>query len=340
MKAAILVKQNAPLSIEEVEIPPLEVGQVLVKVMCSGICGKQLDEIHGKRGADAFLPHLLGHEGAGIVEDTGHGVTKVKKGDRVVLHWMKGPGINSATPKFKWNGKVINAGWVTTFSQYTIASENRVTPIPSDIGFDAASLMGCAATTGLGIVFNNAALKPGQSIVVFGAGGVGLNVLQGAALVNAYPIVAVDLYEHKLQQAKTFGATHTINSGQKDFEAGLKELAKTGFDVAVDTTGNTEAFQTAYRNTSNTGKTIMAGIIHHQKLVTIDPFALHFGRQIIGSHGGDTNPAVDIPRYVQLYRLGRLKLLEQITHRFSLDEINKAIQVFQRGDAGRCLISM
>lgn len=341
MKAAILVEQNRPLVVAEVEIPKLAVGQVLVKVEYSGICGKQLDEITGRQGKDPFLPHLLGHEGAGIVEDVGPGVRKVKKGDHVVLHWIKGSGIDSEPPRFKWNGTTVSAGWVTTFSEYSIASENRVTPIPSDLKLDIATLLGCAVTTGLGIVFNNADLRPGQSMAVFGVGGVGLNVVQGAVLVNAHPIVAIDLYDDKLERAKSFGATHTVDAALRDLEASLMELSGgQGFDAAVDTTGNTAMRQTAYSVTSNTGKTILVGVPHHQERMTIDSFPLHFGRRIIGSHGGDTRPDVDIPRYIKLYRLGRLKLDEQITHRYHLDDINEAVEVLRKAEAGRCVITM
>ena len=341
MKAAILVEQNKPLLVSDVEIPALGPGQVLVKIEYSGICGKQIDEITGKRGEDPYLPHLLGHEAAGVVMEVGPGVRKVKRDDRVVLHWMKGSGMESATPRFMWNGTVANAGWVTTFSEYTVASENRLTPIDSDIKLDVASLLGCAVTTGLGIVFNNADLKPGQSIAVFGVGGVGLNVILGAALVNAYPIVAIDLVDHKLELARRFGATHTVNASISDPRASLPELSGgRGFDVTVDTSGNTDVFQTAYNVTSNTGRTIMAGVLHHERPITIDAFPLHFGRQIIGSHGGDTHTDVDIPRYASLYRLGKLKLDEQITHRYSLHQINEAMDMVQSGEAGRCLIEM
>ena len=341
MKAAILMKQNAPLAIESVEIPKLDVGHVLVKIEDSGICGKQLEEISGKRGEDPFLPHLLGHEGAGIVMEVGPGVRKVKSGDHVVLHWMKGSGIDSVPPRFMWNGTIVSAGWITTFSEYTIASENRVTPISGDIKFDVASLLGCAVTTGLGIIFNDANLKPGQSIAVFGVGGVGLNVIQGAALVNAYPILAIDLYNHKLEQARQFGATHTVNASHNNIEMFLKEFScGGGFDVTVDTTGNADVFQMAYNSTRGTGKVILAGVLHHQKQITIDAFPLHFGRQVIGSHGGNTRPDIDIPRYIELYKLGKLNLDEQITHRYRLDNINEALDTVRRGEAGRCLISM
>lgn len=342
MKAAILVKQRAPLVVaDDVEIPPLRVGQVLVKINASGICGKQLDEISGRQGEDTFIPHLLGHEGAGVVEEVGPGVRKVKPGDAVVLHWMRGSGIDAEPPRFSRNGTVISAGWVTTFSDYTIASENRLTPIPPDMPSDVASLLGCAVTTGLGIVFNNADLKPGQSIAVFGIGGIGLNVLQGAQLVNAYPIVAVDLYDHKLTQAMAFGATHTVNAKQPDLEMALRGLSGIkGFEVTVDTTGNASMRELSYRLTSNTGNTILAGVPHHEERITIDSFPIHFGRRLIGVHGGDTQPDTDIPRYVQLYRRGKLRLDEQITHRYPFEQVNEAIEQVQQGRAGRCVLVM
>lgn len=341
MKAAILVKQHASLVVADVEIPPLNVGQVLVRVKCTAICGKQLDEISGKRGDDLFLPHLLGHEGAGIVEDVGPGVSKVRGGEHVVLHWMKGSGIDSAPPRFRWNGAVVSAGWVTTFSEYTIVSENRLTSIPDDVPFDAAALLGCAVTTGLGIVFNNAALRPGQSIAVFGAGGVGLNVVQGATLVNAYPVVAIDIRDAKLEQATRFGATHTLGARHSDPAAALSSLSEgRGFDVVVDTTGDTGVIRTAYDATNHAGRTILAGVPHHQGRITIDSFPLHFGRAIIGVHGGDTKPDSDIPRYLQLYRLGRLKLEELITHHYTLDRINDAVERMREGETGRCVIVM
>lgn len=341
MKAAILVKQNEPLTVAELEVPKLDFGQVLVKIECSGICGKQMEEISGRRGDDPYIPHLLGHEGAGVVVEVGAGVKKVKSGDHVVLHWVKGLGIDSAPPRYQWNGTEVSAGWVTTFSEYTTASENRVTPIADDIPFDVASLLGCAATTGLGIIFNNAALMPGQSVAVFGVGGVGLNVIQGAVLVNAYPIVAVDIFDHKLEQAIAFGATHTVNSSKIDPEPLLRELADNrGFDATVDVTGVSEVRQLAYNVTGNTGRTVFAGVPDLESKINIDSFPIHFGRRLVGSHGGETRPDIDIPRYIQLYKLGRLKLREQITHRFPLDQVNDAVAVVKRGEAGRCLITM
>jgi S-(hydroxymethyl)glutathione dehydrogenase/alcohol dehydrogenase len=340
MKAAVLVKQNAPLEIYEVEIPKLDVGQVLVRVEYSGVCGKQIDEITGRQGEDRFLPHLLGHEGGGTVVEIGPGVGKVKAGDRVVMHWIKGTGIDSAPPRFSYRGQTLSAGWVTTFNENSIVSENRLTPVGGDAGFDVLALLGCAVTTGLGIVFNNIGLKPGQSIAIFGVGGVGLNVLQGAALVNAYPIVAIDKSAEKLEHAAKFGATHTINAENADAKAVLAELSKgRGFDAVVDTTGVNSVRQTAYEVTSDRGLTVFCGVPFAGDRISIDSFPLHFGRRIIGSHGGNTVPEVDIPRYLELYRLGRLELDSLISARFPLSEINRAVELVKSGSVrGRCLV--
>ena len=173
MKAAVLTELKAPLVIAEVKMPEtLVTGQVLVKIHFSGICGSQLGEIDGAKGEDKFLPHLLGHEASGTVLDIGPGVKHVKNGDKVVLHWRKGPGIESETPHFAWGGRKVNAGWITTFNEYAIVSENRVTAIPADSDMEVAALFGCAVTTAMGVINNDAQVKIGQSVVVFGVGGV------------------------------------------------------------------------------------------------------------------------------------------------------------------------
>ena len=171
MRAAILVELKKPLVIAQVDLPEtLDVGQVLVKVHYSGICGSQLGEIDGAKGEDRFLPHLLGHEGSGTALETGPGVRHVKPGNKVVLHWRKGLGIEAAPPAYRWNGKKVNAGWITTFNEYAIVAENRLTPIPEDSDMEVAALFGCAVTTGFGVVQNNAKVRLGESVVVFGAG--------------------------------------------------------------------------------------------------------------------------------------------------------------------------
>lgn len=342
MKAAILVEQKKPLVIADIEAPSeLEYGQVLVKVICSGICGSQIGEIEGAKGVDKFLPHLLGHEGGGIVSDVGPGVSIVKKGDHVVLHWRKGAGIESAAPKYKWGNKVVNAGWVTTFNEYAVVSENRLTVIPEDFDFEIAALMGCAVTTGLGVVNNDARLKIGESIVVFGSGGVGLNIIQGAALVSAEPIIAVDLYDNKLKLAKEFGATHVINSLKTDVQAQIQKiLGMRGADVVVDNTGNIDVINQAYELTSNTGRTVLVGVPRIGEKISIYSLPLHFDKKIYGSHGGGSNPSLDIPRYLKLNKKGILKLKGMITESFSLDEINDAIEGMRRGRIVKCIIKM
>jgi S-(hydroxymethyl)glutathione dehydrogenase / alcohol dehydrogenase len=343
MKAAVLVSQNAALEVYEIEVPKLDVGQVLVRVEYSGICGKQIDEITGRQGDDQYIPHLLGHEGGGEVVDIGPGVTKVKPGDRVVMHWVKGSGIDSRPPRFNYRGQMLSAGWVTTFSDYTIASENRLTPMPQEAPGDVLALLGCAVTTGLGIVFHNIRLLPGQSIAVFGVGGVGLNVVQGADLVNAYPIVALDRNDAKLEFARRFGATHTVNVDETDPRSALEELSGgQGFDAVVDTTGINTVREIAYQSTrQKAGVTLLCGVPFAGDRLSIDSFPLHMGRRIIGSHGGDTVPDLDIPRYFELYRLGKLRLDELITDKFKLAEINKAVEAVRAGRVcGRCLIEM
>ena len=224
------------------------------QVLFSGICGSQIGEIDGVKGPDRFLPHLLGHEGTGIVLEVGEGVRTVKPDDKVVLHWRKGSGLESVAPSTSPQIGRVNAGWVTTFNEYAIVSENRVTAIPRDFDADVAALFGCAVTTGFGVINNNAQLKIGQSIAIFGAGGIGLNIVQAAALVSANPIIAVDLFDNRLALARSLGATHLINSSEQDAEAEIRKIVgPQGVDVAVDNTGNVKVIETAYRLTGAAG---------------------------------------------------------------------------------------
>src|SRR4051812_13327872 len=201
--AAILVESRKPLVIDQIELPDaLDVGQVLVEILHTSICGAQINEIEAAKGPDKFLPHLLGHEASARVIETGPGVTTVKPGDTVVLHWRPGQGIQSPTPAYKWRGKKLNAGWVTTFNKHAIVSENRMTVISPGYDLKAAPLLGCAVTTAAGVINNDAKVRIGESVVVFGVGGVGLNVVQFAELAGAYPIVAVDLVPAKLDMAR------------------------------------------------------------------------------------------------------------------------------------------
>ena len=343
MKAAILVEQRKPLVIDEIELPQaLDVGQVLVKIHYSGICGSQLGEIDGAKGEDKFLPHLLGHEASGTVVETGLGVKYVKEGDTVVLHWRKGLGIEGAPPSYCWRGNKLNAGWIATFNEYAIAAENRVTPIPSDSDLEVAALFGCAVTTGFGVVENNAKVRIGESVVVFGAGGIGLNIVQAAALVSAYPIVAIDLYDNKLELARLMGATHVINSSSGDVRQAIQNIVgNAGVDAFIDNTGQPAIIEMGYQVTKPQGRVTLVGVPRKGNNINIYSLPLHFGKGLSGSHGGEAIPQTDIPRYQNLYQEGRIKLRELITHHYSLDQINEAISNMRSGEiAGRCMIHL
>lgn len=343
MKAAILVEQRKPLVIDEVELPTsLEVGQVLVKVHFSGICGSQLGEIDGAKGEDKFLPHLLGHEASATVVEIGPGVKHVKPGGKVVLHWRKGLGIEGVPPSYRWRGAKLNAGWIATFNEYAIVAENRMTAMPSDSDLEVAALFGCAVTTGFGVIENNAKVRIGESVVVFGAGGVGLNIVQAAALVGAYPIIAVDLFDGRLALAKQMGATHLINSNKEDARGAISTIAgNAGVDVFVDNTGQPSVIQMGYGLTKPQGRVTLVGVPRKGNDIQIYSLPLHFGKKLSGSQGGEAIPNEDIPRYHGLFKAGRIKLKELITERIPLEEINTAIDRMRSGAAsGRCLIRM
>ena len=343
IKAAVLVAQRAPLEVVELDLPEeLSFGQVLVKVHYSGICGAQINEIEGAKGPDKFLPHLLGHEGSGTVVAAGRGVKRVKPGDRVVMHWRQADGVQAEVPAYAWNGRKVNAGWVTTFNNYAIVSENRITPIPHDFDLRLAPLLGCAVTTAIGVVNNDAHVKIGQSVVVFGVGGVGLNIAQAAALVSAHPIVGIDLVDGKLDMARRFGATHCINSAKVgDLAAKIRMIVgNAGADVVVDTTGNARVIEQAYELTHADGKTILVGVPKKGDNISIYSLPLHFKKVLTGSHGGSAEPHVDIPRYIRLMQAGKLSLAGLVTHEFKLEQINEAIAVMRSAEAGRVLVAM
>lgn len=343
MQAAILTQLKNPLMITEIALPnELTIGQVLVKIHYSGICGSQLGEIDGVKGEDKYLPHLLGHEASGTVMAIGAGVRHVKVSDKVVLHWRKSIGIESDLPHYTWQDKKVNAGWVTTFNEYAIVSENRLTVIPEDSDLEVAALFGCAVTTGFGVVVNNAKLKIGESVVIFGAGGIGLNIVQAAALTSAYPIIAVDLHPERLQLAQQMGATHIINSNTHEPEKEIKRIVgHLGLDCFIDNTGQPEIIKLGYEITHSQGRVTLVGVPRKGKDISIYSLPLHFGKNISGSHGGEAIPHVDIPRYHSLFKNGLIKLKELITASYTLEELNQAIVDIKNGKVqGRCMIKM
>ena len=342
-QAAILVAQQDPLVVDTIELPAeLGVGQVLVQLQVSGICGSQLGEIDGVKGSDRYLPHLMGHEGFATVLEIGPGVKHVKVGDSVVLHWRPGAGIQADPPQYRWRGEPLNAGWVTTFNRHAVVSENRCTKVPANTDADAAALFGCAITTGFGVIENNAGLRMGEAVVVFGAGGIGLNMIQAAALLSASVIIAVDLFDSRLELARQLGATHTINSSREDGEARIRELLEgQPLDVFIDNTGVPAVIEQGYRLTHGQGRVILVGVPRQGSNVSLHTLPLHFGKVLTGSHGGESQPARDIPRYLRLLQQGRLQLDRFVSSRYPLEEINTAIAAMRDGaTAGRVMIDL
>ncbi len=338
-RAAILTQSRQPLVVDEIAMPAeLDAGQVLVKVLYTTICGAQINEIDALKGVDRFLPHLLGHEGSAEVVEIGPGVTHVTPGDTVVLHWRPSRGIQSRTPAYGWRGQKLNAGWVTTFNQYAVVSENRMTAISTDFDLKVAPLLGCAVTTAAGAINNDAHLKIGESVVVFGVGGVGLNLVQFAALAGGYPIVAVDLLDHKLEMARARGATHSINGGQVGDVAGAIRaiVGAAGPDKVFETTGVKSVIEDAYELTHAGGACVLVGVPSEK--VTIYTLPIHFDKVLTGSHGGSSMPHIDIPRIIRLVNAGRLSFDGIITDEFSLEDINAAFDLVRSGMAGRVLI--
>ena len=344
MKAAILETIDAPLVVAEVELTPLTFGQVLVKVLVSGFCGSQLQEIMGNKGNAKFVPHLLGHEGCGIVEDVGDGVTRVKKGDKVVMHWRKGEGIESDFPTYTYNGKMMRSGKVTTLSEYSIVSENRLTSVPQDTPNELCALLGCGLSTALGTINQEANVKFGESVLIVGAGGLGVNLIQAAKLAGAYPIIVADIYENKRETCEAMGAHLFVNSKTSSLPEEINKIfAIKDIDVIIDTSGNKHAIESTVSLLSGTGRYIMVGQPKPGESVELHA-ALHLfggeGKSIKATQGGGFSPSKDIARYVRLHKAGVLNIDGIITHRMKLDEINDVIGLVRSGQAGRILIEM
>ena len=332
MKAAILEQIDAPLSVREVELTELKFGQVLVKVLVSGLCGAQLHEIKGHKGNAKFLPHLMGHEGCGIVEEIGLGVTTVEPGDKVVMHWRPGSGIESPFPNYVLDGKTISSGKVTTLNEYSIVSENRITKIPYDTPSVLAAMLGCSLTTALGIIDNECDHKFGESVGILVCGGVGLNLIQAAKMKNASPIYAVDINQEMCDLSTEMGADVFANS--------IRHLPTT-MDIIIDTTGVPEVIADAYDRLSPSGRLILVGQPTPGKSVELPNAVSMFdgsGKSIRATQGGRTDPEKDIPRYIKLALRGSLDYESLHTDTFFLDEVNEAFDLLRSGNAGRIMI--
>ena len=257
MKAAILEKIDAPLAVRDVELTELKFGQVLVKVLVSGLCGAQLHEIRGHKGNAKFLPHLMGHEGCGIVEEVGLGVTTVKPGDKVVMHWRLGEGMEAPFPNYVLDGKTISSGKVTTLSEYSIVSENRVTAIPPETPNVLAAMLGCSLTTALGIIDNECDLKFGETVAIIGCGGVGLNLIQAATMRSPLKIYGVDINRKMIDLTYIMGATLFVES--------INDL-ENKVDIIIDTTGIPQVIADAYNKLAPSGRLILVGPVSYTHL--------------------------------------------------------------------------
>jgi Zn-dependent alcohol dehydrogenase len=333
VKAAVLTKINSPLEIKDLELTDLKVGQVLVKNLVSGICGSQLHEINGHKGNEKFLPHLMGHEGCGIVEAIGDGVTTVKVGDKVVMHWRPGSGIEAVFPSYIIEGKTMSSGKITTLSEYSIVSENRLTSIPQDTPDYLAAMLGCSITTAFGIIDNECDLKFGESVAIIGIGGVGANIVQAAVLKGAGLVIAIDSNDSKSSMAYKLGAS--------SFTTSIDNIEKV--DIIIDTTGNVNVIQNSFRHLSNDGRMILVGQPKPEQSLEILNALSFFngnGLSIKATQGGKTNPEKDILRYINLFKEKGISPQDIVTHTFELDMINEAFDLLRSGSAGRIMIKI
>jgi S-(hydroxymethyl)glutathione dehydrogenase/alcohol dehydrogenase len=359
MKAAVLYEVNTPLVVED-GVESLDPGprEVQVRVAASGVCHSDLHFMDGSWTAN--LPLVLGHEAAGTVEQIGSDVASVAVGDKVVLLFVpycgvcefcqqgkpnlclqgtRVPGITRGPKLRKGDVGLRQFMNVGSFAEHIVVPESSVVKVPDDAPLDKVCLVGCAVTTGIGAVVNTAKVPAGASIAVVGCGGVGLNVIQGAALVGANPIIAVDLLPAKLDLAKTFGATHTVNAAEVDAAAAVHDLTGGGVNYAFEAIGNPKAVEQAFSMTRRAGTCVVVGMPPVGSSIEISPVDLFLGeRQVLGCYYGSVRPRIDIPRLIGLYMQGKVKLDELVSRTFALEEVNEAFDAMKRGEVARGVI--
>lgn len=333
IKAAILSKQKKPLLIKNIYLKnPLSKGQVLIKLMYSGICGSQIGEIDGVKGKDQFLPHLLGHEATGIILEKDKNVKNFKIGDKVILHWKIGKGINSKTPVYSYREKKINAGWVTTFNDYAVVSENRITKLPKNLSMKQGVVFGCALTTAYGVVHNDAKVSKNDKLLIIGSGNIGLPMVLFSKFIGCKKIVVVEKAKSKLILSKKFGADLCIQfKNENIFTKQIKRIFNNGMpNKIIENTGNTKMIEMSYDILNNSGTLVLVGVPHFKKKVCINTLPLHMGKNLKGSHGGGVNPSLDIPAIAKLIK-GKLNINKLIGNVYKLSDINKVIDNMRLG---------
>ncbi|MED4225168.1 Zn-dependent alcohol dehydrogenase [Neobacillus cucumis] len=352
MKAAVMTGYGQPLEVKEVEIAEPKANEVIVKIAATGVCHSDLNALNDETTP---IPTILGHEGAGIVEEVGPNVKNVKPGDKVALSWVPycgtcefcitgnvhlcesafGPMFNGTlldgTSRLSCDGeKVYHNSLLSTFSEYAVVPEMSCVKIPDEMPLAQASLIGCGVATGYGAAVNAAGVKPGSTVAIFGIGGVGVNAIQGARIAGASKIIACDVKASNLEIAKKFGATDTVNVGEENAEEALKSLTG-GFGVhyAIDCTGNTNAAESAWKGTRKGGTVVIVGAFNPSKVLSLPAGGFHrVGKVLKGSFYGDTQPFRDFPIISKLYLDGRFNLDDLVLDRIKLDDINKAFDSF------------
>ncbi|MDK2598433.1 MULTISPECIES: zinc-binding dehydrogenase [Pseudoalteromonas] len=343
MKAAVLFETGKPLKlISNIKVPALTAGQVRVEILYSGLCHSQLMEVKGGRGEDKYLPHLLGHEGVGYVTEVGEGVTKVAVGDKVIIGWIKGQGLDAPGGKYPHEDYLINSGSATTLTEQSIVAENRLVKLPEGFPEKLAVLLGCALPTGLGLVFNELKPLPNKTIAVFGLGGIGLSALLAAKLSQPTKLIAIDVNPDKLALAKQLGATHCINSLEVDPVTEIYRLTEQqGVDYSLEAGGTTQTIEQAFESVRDGGgQCIFASHPSDDLKIQLEPHAFHRGKSIRGSWGGGAQPDKDIPLFADMYFEGRLNLEPLISKEYTLDEINEAIDDLDNKKIVRALIKV
>lgn len=343
MKAAVLFECGKPLRVlDGITVPGPARGQVHVRLAFSGVCRSQLMEVRGERGQDPYLPHLLGHEGSGTVLAVGQGVTKVAAGDKVVLGWIKGQGLDAPGAKYRRGDMSLNAGGVTTFNTEALVSENRCVRLPAGVPLDVAVLFGCAVLTGAGMVMNEIAVKPGARAAVFGLGGIGMIAVMALRAAGCSTIVAVDVEPEKLASARELGATDTVDARTQDPVAAIRALTDgLGVDCAIDAAGRTRTIEQAFEAVRKFGgQCVFASHPASGERISVDPHDLISGKSLRGSWGGASQPDIDVPRFAALYREGRLPVDRLISKRYALDEINQALDDLASGKVMRPVIEL
>ncbi len=360
MRAAVLYANNEPFKVEPVELQEPRQGEVAVKLGASGVCHSDLSVQRGV--LPMKLPLIIGHEGAGVVEAVGPGVSSLRAGDHVVLTWLYSCGMCrdcargkphlceaaaaamggtmfDGTTRFKVNGAAMRH-WCGTFSEYTVVPEQAAIKIRADVPLSSACLVGCAVMTGVGAAMNTAKVEPGDHVAVVGCGGVGLNVIQGAVLCGAEMVIAVDVVAAKLEMAKQFGATHVVNPNDGKFVDQIKSLTqRKGCDYVFEAIGNPEVIQDAFYAVRRGGKLVVVGVPPVRAPLSFPAYAFPLDEKgVIGSYYGSPRFRFDMPRILDLYMAKRLKLDELVSRRIRLDEINDAFASMEKGEVARSVI--